>query len=187
MDKTQLGRAGELAIALYSIVSSDGELQLFTPVADDDHIDATAGRRGGMPAIAIQVKTAREVDRNGSVEAKADYPVGHIREHRAFLYAVLLMPSVTIEAAWIVPSPDFNRLAYRHTAGDREILEFRGDPVRDDRYSSFRLAPLDIGPRLLSVIDSLEEGIPLGLLHGAEGLMLAARPEPNRRRPRSVR
>ncbi len=152
MDKTQLGRAGELAIALYSIVSSDGELQLFTPVADDDHIDATAGRRGGMPAIAIQVKTAREVDRNGSVEAT-----------------------------------DFNRLAYRHTAGDREILEFRGDPVRDDRYSSFRLAPLDIGPRLLSVIDSLEEGIPLGLLHGAEGLMLAARPEPNRRRPRSVR
>jgi hypothetical protein len=55
VDKTQLGRAGELALALYSMVSSDGELQLFTPVADDDHVDATAGRRGGQPAIAIQV------------------------------------------------------------------------------------------------------------------------------------
>lgn len=184
MDKTQLGRAGELAIALYSMVSSDGELQLFTPVADDDHIDATAGRRGGMPAIALQVKTASEVDRNGSVEAKADYPVGHVREHPAFLYAVVLMASVTIEAAWIVPSPDFNRLAYRHIAGNREILEFRGDPVRDDRYSTFRLDPLDIGPRLLSVIDSLEAGFPLDLLRGEAGLMLAARPEPNRRSPR---
>ncbi len=51
-DKTELGRAGELALALYSIVSSDGEVQLFTPVADDDHVDATAGRRGGVPAIA---------------------------------------------------------------------------------------------------------------------------------------
>ena len=43
MDKTQLGRAGELAMALYSIVSSDGELQLFTPVADDDHVDRALG------------------------------------------------------------------------------------------------------------------------------------------------
>lgn len=176
MDKTQLGRAGELAMALYSMVSSDGELQLFTPVADDDHIDATAGRRGGIPAIAIQVKTAGEVDRNGSVEATADYPVGHVREHRAFLYAVLLLKSVTVEAAWILPSPDFNRLAYRRTAGDREILEFRGDPFRDDRYSTFRVPPLEIGPRLLSIIDSLEEAIPLHLVRGTVGLMLAARP-----------
>jgi hypothetical protein len=104
MDKTELGRAGELAIALYSIVSSDGELELFTPVADDDHVDATAGRRGGVPAIAIQVKTAHKVDRNGSVEATADYPIGRVREHPAFLYAVLLLSSVQIQAAWLLPS-----------------------------------------------------------------------------------
>src|SRR5258708_5856414 len=65
MDHTELGRAGELALDLYAMVSSDGELELFSPVADDDHVDATAGRRGGVPAIAIQVKTVREVDRNG--------------------------------------------------------------------------------------------------------------------------
>jgi len=75
------------------------------PVADDDHVDATAGRRGGVPAIAIQVKTVRDLDRDGSVEAKADYPAGHVREHPAFLYAVLLLPSVTIECAWLIPSP----------------------------------------------------------------------------------
>jgi len=175
MDKTELGRAGELALALYSIVSSDGELQLFTPVADDDHVDATAGRRGGVPAIAIQVKTARDVDRGGLVEAKADYPAGHVREHPAFLYAVLLLSSVEIKTAWLIASPDFNRIAYRNTAGDREILEFRGDPLRDDRYSGFRIPPLEIGPRLLSIIDSLQEHVPLHAIGGAAGLMLAAR------------
>jgi hypothetical protein len=81
------------------MVSSDGELELFSPIADDDHVDATAGRRGGVPAIAIQVKTVRELDRSGMVEAKADYPNGHVREHPAFLYAVLLLPSVAIESA----------------------------------------------------------------------------------------
>jgi hypothetical protein len=175
MDKTELGRAGELAMALYSMVSSDGELQLFTPVADDDHVDATAGRRGGVPAIAIQVKTAREVDRTGSVEAKADYPAGRVREHPAFLYAVLLLPSVEIQAAWIVPSPDFNRIAYGRTAGDREILEFRGDPSRDDRYSRFRVPPLEIGPRLLTMIDALQEHVPVHAIGGGEGLMLGVR------------
>ncbi len=162
-------------MALYSMVTSDGDLELFAPVADDDHVDATAGRRGGIPAIAIQVKTARDVDRYGTAEAKADYPAGHVREHPAFLYAVLLMPSVTIEAAWIVPSPDFNRLAYHVTAGDREILEFRGDPLRDDSYMPFRVPPLQIGPRLLAVIDSLDQVIPRHLARGGDGLMLATR------------
>jgi hypothetical protein len=175
MDKTVLGRAGELAMALYAMVSSDGELQLYTPVADDDHVDATAGRRGGVPAIAIQVKTARKVDRNGIVEARADYPVGRVREHPAFLYAVLLLPSVTIESAWLIPSPDFNRIAHRHTSGDRESFEFRGDPLRDDRYSTFRVPAIEIGPRLLAVIDSLEEHIPLHVIRGAAGLVMAAR------------
>jgi hypothetical protein len=175
MDKTELGRAGELAMALYSIVSSDGELELFTPVADDDHVDATAGRRGGVPAIAIQVKTARKVDHNGSVEATANYPIGRVREHPAFLYAVLLLSSVAIQTAWLIPSPDFNRIAYRRTAKHREILEFRGDPFRDDHYSSFRVPPLQIGPRLLTVIDTLQEHVPLHSIGGAAGLMLAAR------------
>jgi hypothetical protein len=175
MDHTELGRAGELALDLYAMVSSDGELQLFSPVADDDHVDATAGRRGGVPAIAIQVKTVRDLDPGGLVEAKADYPVGQIRDHPAFLYAVLLLPSVTIETAWLIPSPDFNRIAYRVTSGNREILEFRGDPLREDRYSSFRVPPLEIGQRLLAMIDSLAEHIPPRVIRGDSGLMLARR------------
>jgi hypothetical protein len=175
LNSTELGRAGELALALYAMVSSDGELQLFTPVADDDHVDATAGRRGGVPAIAIQVKTARQVDRFGQVDAKADYPVGRVREHPAFLYAVLLLSSVTIESAWLIPSPDFNRIAYRVKSGNREILDFRGYPGRDDRFAAFRVPPLEIGPRLLSVIDSLAEHIPARLIGRAGGLMIARR------------
>jgi hypothetical protein len=175
MDKTQLGRAGELALALYALVSSGGELQLYTPVADDDHVDATAGRRGGIPAIAIQVKTAGDLDDDGLVEAKADYPKGQVREHPAFLYAVLWLESVAIRAAWIVPSPDLNRLAYRTASAEREIIEFRGHPDQADKFSAFRVAPTELGPRLLAIIDSLAERIPAHLLERGSGLMLASR------------
>ena len=175
MDTTQIGRAGELALALYAMVSSDGELEMFTPVADDDHVDATAGRRRGVPAIAIQVKTAPKVDRDGLVEARASYPAGKVREHPAFLYAVLLLSSVTIDAIWLVSSPDFNRLVYRTGSRGQEVLEFRADPSREDKFSSFRVPPLNIGPRLLTVIDSLQEHLPLPAIDGSAGLLLGAR------------
>jgi hypothetical protein len=175
MDKTQLGRVGELALALYVLVGSDGEVQLYTPIADDDHTDDTAGRRGLVPALALQVKTASGLDPHGEVEAAADYPAGQVREHPAFLYVVLLMESVAIKTAWLVPSPDLNRLAYHQVKEGRETLEFRAHPSRPDQFAPFRVPPLELGPRLLQVIDSLAEPIPRRLLSGGE--VLAVRPE----------
>jgi len=170
LDKTQLGRAGELALALYALVGTEGELQLYTPVADDDHTDVTIGRRGLVPAIALQVKTTSHLDGDGLVEAKAEYPAGEVREHPAFLYAVLLLESVSIATAWLVPSADFNRLAYRTTTGKREVLAFRARPGGGDRYASFLVPPLELGNRLLAVIESLPESVPRDLLRGGEVL-----------------
>ena len=142
------------------MVTSDGALELFTPVTDDDHVDVTAGRRGSIPAIALQVKASPSPDKNGLVEARAEYALGRVREHPAFLYAVLLMSSVTIAGAWIVPSPDFNRLAYRSHDDGMEAFEFRADPERDDTWARFRVSPILLGPHLLDVIDHLPERIP---------------------------
>jgi hypothetical protein len=166
LDRTQLGRAGELAFALYAMVSSDGELELFTPVSDEDHVDVTAGRRGGIPAIAIQVKASPGLDADGMVEARAEYQAGRVREHPAFLYAVLLMSSVTVQSAWIVPSPEFNRLGYRLHERDLEVLEFRAFPDRYDRWTPYIVPAMQIGPHLLSVIDALPEKIPPDFLSG---------------------
>src|SRR6267143_870159 len=48
MDKSQIGRPGELAIELYALVTSGGEVDIFSPVVDDDHVDLVAGVRGGL-------------------------------------------------------------------------------------------------------------------------------------------
>ncbi len=174
MNRTQTGRVGELALALYSMVSTDGKLELFTPISDEDHVDITAGRRGAIPAIAIQVKASPRLDKYGMVEGNATYSPGHVREHPAFLYAVLLMQSVAIATAWIVPSPDFNRLAYRPRAEGKVILEFRAYPDRDDKWAPFRVPAMELGPHLLSVIDSIDQRIPPTFLAEQGGLVLAA-------------
>ncbi len=71
IDKSQTGRAGELAIELYALVTSAGEVDIYAPVVDDDHVDLVAGMRGGDPTLGIQVKTAPSLDRSGVVEARA--------------------------------------------------------------------------------------------------------------------
>src|SRR5258705_13189129 len=98
MDSTQLGRAGELALSLYGLVTSDGRLELFSPVADDDHVDLVAGLKGGLPVLGIQVKTTDGLDKNGLVEARASFFPGEGRNDPALLFALPLLESVRIPA-----------------------------------------------------------------------------------------
>jgi hypothetical protein len=152
MDKSQIGRAGELAIELYALVTSGGEVDIYSPVVDDDHVDLVAGIRGGPPTLGIQVKTTPKLDRSGLVESRASYPMGHVRDDSNFLYAIMLLDGVRIETMWLIRSPDFNRLAYRIVDTGREVLEFRGRPSGGDPYETFRIDPLQIGPAIITAI-----------------------------------
>jgi hypothetical protein len=155
LDTSQLGRAGELALTLYALITSEGQVELYSPVVDDDHVDLVGAIRGGLPVIGLQVKTENNLDKDGLVEARASYPQGTVREDPAFLYAVLLLQSVEIRAAWLVPSPDFNRMAYRTTAAGREVLEFRAYPDRQDKFSAFQVDPQQLGPVLISKLNAI--------------------------------
>lgn len=152
LDKSQLGRAGELALSLYALVTSNGQVELYEPVVDDDHVDLVGAIRGGLPKIGIQVKTADSLDKHGQVEARASFPLENVRDDVAFVYAVLLLDSVRIRTAWLIPSPDFNRLVYRHADATHVDLEFRAYPERPDHFSPFRVEPLQLGATLLSRI-----------------------------------
>ena len=152
MDKSQIGRVGELAIELYTLVTAGGEVDIYAPVVDDDHVDLVAGIRGGGPTLGIQVKATPSLDRSGLVEARASYPFGRVREDPNFLYAIVLLDAVRIETIWLTGSRDFNHLAYRIADGGREILEFRARPTGDDVFSTFRIDPMQLGPTLVTFV-----------------------------------
>jgi hypothetical protein len=152
MDKSQIGRAGELAVELYALVTSGGDIDIYSPIVDDDHIDLVAGARGGEPILGIQVKTTPGLDRDGLVEARASYEAGKVREDANFLYAIVLLDGVRIQALWIIPSPELNHLAYRIAEHGREVLELRASPSGDDSFSAFRIDPMQLGNSLLTFI-----------------------------------
>ena len=159
---TQRGTAGEQLFAACVTLASDGDLELFKPLTDDDHTDVTAGKRGKVPVLAIQVKTALSLTRQGFAVARMIFPDGKLRQHAAFVYSILFVVDGSVEAAWIVPSRDFNRLTYRGAGprGKGIELQFMASPTRPDHWTAFRCARMDMGPKLIALIDSLPSGQP---------------------------
>jgi hypothetical protein len=174
---TQRGTAGEELFTACVTLTSNGDLELFRPTTDDDHTDVTIGKRGMVPALAIQVKTALSLTIKGFAVARMAFPEGKARQHPAFVYAIVFVRNAAIESAWIVPSADFNRLAYRGAGrrGKGIELQFMASPTRTDKWSGFRCARLEVGPRLLQVIAGLPASAPPPRLEGL-GLVLRRTP-----------
>jgi hypothetical protein len=90
------------------------------------------------------------------------FPDGKPRQHPAFVYAILYVAEASVEAAWIVSSADFNRLTYRGAGprGKGIELQFMASPTRQDHWTMFRCGRMDMGPKLVNLIDSLPAGGP---------------------------
>ena len=166
---TQAGTAGEQLFSAVVALTSDGAIELYRPVNDDDHTDAIAGRRGATATLSIQIKTALHVQQHdGLVVAKALFTDGVPWEHPRFVYAVCLVQDASLERCWLIPSADFNRQCYRgnNPRGNGIELEFMAHPDKEDKWSAFRCSRSDTGPRLLALIDSMPAA-PLQLFKGA--------------------
>ena len=170
---TQRGIAGEELFSAVVTLSSGGDLELFKPLTDDDHTDVSAGKRGRVPALAIQVKTALSLDRQGFAVARMSFPEGKQREHPDFVYAIVYVVDAAIHSGWVVPSADFNRLSYRGAGrrGKGLELQFMASPTRRDKWAAFRCAHLELGPRLIALIDGLPQGNSLPRIAGVHLLM----------------
>ncbi len=157
LSKTQEGRVGELFVTVLAMLTSDGELEVFRPETDDDHVDLTVARKGGDPKLAIQVKTALRLNPAGFVHATGYLVDGGARSGPGFLYAVVWVDGLSARLVWLVPGDDFNRLVYR--SGDQLIFE--AYPDRDDRWAGYRSEPERLGPALLEAIGRVPAGFTL--------------------------
>lgn len=168
------GLMGEHLLMAALALSSDGMLEMFRPDVDDDHVDMAAGRRGLSPELKIQVKTALTVNRKGLVVARAAFSSGEVIEHPRLIYGIVYVVGVCIATGWIVPSVDFNRLAYRGAGkrGKGVELQFMAHPTRVDAWARFRCQPTELGPRMLALIDGLP-GVAAPVVPGAHTIARA--------------
>ena len=157
LSDVQAGRIGEHLLAVYAMLTTDGELVPFQVDADDDHRDLVVAAKGRSAFASLQAKACFTLGASGFVQSNATYFASTIPADPSWIYVVVLVLDLTPVVWWLVPAPDFNRLTSHAPARNgREVeLHFRAYPDREDAFSPFRIETKDVGPRLLEIIDAL--------------------------------
>ena len=157
LSDVQSGRIGEFLLAIYAMLTTDGALVPFQVDADDDHRDLVVAVKGKSTFASLQAKACFELGESGFVQSNATYFENSIPRDPGWIYVIVLVLDLAPVVWWVIPAPDFNRIASHSPArGGREVeLHFRAHPDRDDAAAPFRVQTRDLGSRLLSLIDAL--------------------------------
>jgi hypothetical protein len=153
IEGTALGTLVELMVSAEILAGSDGRLVASKMEPDIDHRDLVVADVGGFGALWIQVKGTTHTDREGRIVAFANYRIDAVPESSRLLYVVGLVDlgQHLLSRLWLVPSADFNRLAYRQGDArrpDRTTLQFSCLAAGDPRWDAFEVPRLELGRRL---------------------------------------
>src|ERR1700674_3612341 len=84
----QAGRIGEYLLAVYAMLTSDGQLVPFQVDADDDHRDLVVAVKGKSAFASLQAKACFELGVSGFVQSNATYKVDTIPRDPAWIYVI---------------------------------------------------------------------------------------------------
>jgi hypothetical protein len=152
LEGSALGSLVELMVEAEIIAGSAGRLIPSRMEPDVDHRDLVVADVGGFGAVWLQVKGTAHPDHEGRVVAFANYRINAIPESSRLLYLVCLvdLQQHLVARLWLVPSADFNRLAYRERdpRKGRVTLQFSCLASGDKRWDGFEVERLQLGGRL---------------------------------------
>jgi hypothetical protein len=152
LEGSALGTLVELMVEVEILAGSDGRLVPSRMEPDIDHRDLVVADVGGFGALWLQVKGSAHPDHESRVVAFASYRLDAIPESSRLLYLVCLVDlrQHMLGRLWLVPSADFNRLAYRERSADpgRVTLQFSCRTEGDEHWAGFEVPRLELAGRL---------------------------------------
>ena len=160
LEGTALGTLVELMVEAEILAGSDGRLIPSRMEPDVDHRDLVVADVGGFGALWIQVKGSAHPDHEGRVVAFANYRTDAIPESPRLFYLVCLMDleQHLLARLWLIPSADFNRLAYRERDAhhpERITLQFSCRAEGDERWEEFEVQRLKLGGALEPLVHAV--------------------------------
>jgi hypothetical protein len=159
LEGSTLGTLVELMVQAEILAGSAGRLIPSRVEPDVDHRDLVVAEVGGYSALWLQVKGTTHADGEGRIVAFANYPIDAIPESARLLYLVCLLDvqQHLLARTWLVPSADFNRLAYRERdrRPGRVSLQFSCLASGDARWDRFEVPRLELGSRLEPLVAAL--------------------------------
>jgi hypothetical protein len=183
----QKGAIGQFAFLATALATGRGQVEVYTPAADNEGRDAEVRRHLKRAAgIGIQIKVAfglhHVTGHRGRtyLELRFVIPEKRVRNDARLWYflAVYDLRELRLhDPVFLVPSAVLYRLAPRSKSKRGVVFAIRANliPESHDRLSPYRVALKDLGKRLLEIIDDASLTAKVGTVPLPEGAIVIGR------------
>jgi len=196
LSRVQKGAVGQFEFLVTALVTGKGQVEVYTPAIDNEGRDAEIRRHlKPAPAVGVQIKITFSLRSNGY---RAKYlllrfalPANRVQNDSRLWYLLAAYDGPHLrwhDPLFLVPAKIFHKLARRQLWKGRIRFSFSAsmEPGSRDEWSPYRVAPKDLGNRLLEIIDDgslkAEVGsspLPAGAIVLGRARRRAARPKRN--------
>jgi hypothetical protein len=157
-DAGRMGKAAEHLVAASCILVTRGQLNVSTSLVDDEGVDLVFHRRDSSATLAVQVKSrmsdAKSIGRN-RFRAQVRSQTFRPRTDLDMLFVAIDVKEGRYTVAYLVPSPDFSRMA---PVNSQDRLVFSASLKLDsaDQWSPYRLTPDRLPAKIMDRLAELE-------------------------------
>lgn len=160
---TQQGIVTQYELAKILILTSDGWLEVFLPLTDDDRRDMEIHIRGKFArSLALQAKSTTHLAHRFKADQLSMFfsvPKDKLITHQNFWYFFGYFDVTTMgyrDPVFIVPSEEVHAHAAPHLDGDRWTFNFGASlgPDSQDHWVPWRSPVREVGSRVLDILGS---------------------------------
>lgn len=154
----QKGAISENRASEIITLSSRGRLTCYTPNSDDDGIDLIVNPKETFKPLFIQVKSRFILQKTGQFIQNVGKNTFIADKSFYLLFIYFNKETLEIDTLWLLPSIDFEKIAYEKGAGEtyKSFFRFSANPKSSiDRWAKFTVDKNELGQKLLNIIDNL--------------------------------
>jgi hypothetical protein len=166
LSSAQKGAIGQFAFLTVAIATGNGQVEAYTPAADNEGRDAEIRRHmKRTPGIGIQIKVAFETQRRTGhkqryLEIRFKLPEDRVQNDPRLWYFLAFYERSQLgllDPVFLVPSHVFHKAARKGSwKGKVEFVMLASlGPEAHDRWGPYRVALADLGNRLLEIVDEM--------------------------------
>jgi len=166
LSKSQKGAIGQFAFLSTAIVTGRGEVEVYVPVADNEGRDGQVRRHlKPSPGISVQIKTVLTLSMLGAksrhyLKLSFQLAANRIQADSRFWYFFGFYDPKELrlhDPSLLIPSDVFHKFGRARKSSGGKIwftMEANLERTSRDRWTKYRVAPKDLGKRLLEIVDS---------------------------------
>ena len=163
LSASQKGAIGQFAFLVTALTTGKGEIEVYTAAADNEGRDADVRRHlKPAPAIGVQVKITFSIltfpGGTRYIAFRFTLSEDHVQNDPRLWYLLAGFNAGQFnldDPLFVVPAREFHKMALRGRRNGKVSFHMVASlsPTSRDRWSRYRVAPKDLGKRLLEIID----------------------------------